>query len=217
MSTAADTAYDKIRSHLLSGKARPGDRLTEQHLAEIAGVSRTSVREAVQRLERELLLMRTRSNRIFVPDWGADEIDEMFTLRQMIEGHAAERAATRLSDDEIDELARINAALHEAVAQEQPDIARFLDSNRLFHEAVTQAAHSPRLGQILAMLVEQPVVLHTAREYSVDDLKQSARDHDELIAAFRARDPGWARSVMGSHLRRAFHVFADAMGERRSP
>ena len=63
------------------------------------------------------------------------------------------------------------------------------------------------------MLVEQPVVLHTAREYSIEDLKQSARDHEELIAAFRARDPHWARAVMGSHLRRAFHVFADAMGD----
>lgn len=211
MNTASDTAYDKIRSHLLAGRARPGDRLTEEQLAEIAGVSRTPVREAVQRLERELLLMRTASNRIFVPDWGKDEIDEMFTLRQMLEGHAAERAATRLSDEQIEELARINATLHEAVALKKPDVARFLDANRLFHEAVTDAANSPRLGQILAMLVEQPVVLHTAREYSIEDLKQSARDHDELIAAFRARDPNWARAVMGSHLRRAFHVFADAM------
>jgi DNA-binding GntR family transcriptional regulator len=211
MNTASDTAYEKIRSHLLARHARPGDRLTEAQLSEIAGVSRTPVREAVQRLERELLLMRTPSNRIVVPDWGEDEIDEMFTLRQMLEAHAAERAATRLTDEAIEDLARINAVLHEAVAPEQPDIARFLDANRQFHEAVTEAAQSPRLGQILAMLVEQPVVLHTAREYSVEDLKQSARDHDELIAAFRARDRRWARSVMGSHLRRAFHVFADAM------
>jgi DNA-binding GntR family transcriptional regulator len=217
MSTASDTAYETIRSHLLAGDARPGDRLTEEQLSKIAGVSRTPVRAAVQRLERELLLMRTPSNRIVVPDWGEDEIDEMFTLRQMLEAHAAERAATRLTDEAIENLVRINAVLHAAVALEEPDIARFLDANRRFHEAVTQAAQSPRLAQILAMLVEQPVVLHTAREYSVEDLKQSARDHDELIAAFRARDQRWARSVMGSHLRRAFHVFADAMrGPRKA-
>ncbi|MEM7701129.1 MAG: GntR family transcriptional regulator [Pseudomonadota bacterium] len=215
MSTASDTAYDKIRSHLLAGKVRPGDRLTEELLSEIAGVSRTPVREAVSRLERELLLTRTETNRILVSDWGEDEIDEMFTLRQMLEGHAAERAAIRLDEDQIDELARINQELHDAVALDQPDVAGFLDANRLFHETVTQAAHSPRLGQILAMLVEQPVVLHTAREYSIEDLKQSARDHDELIAAFRARDPHWARAVMGSHLRRAFHVFADAMRDQQ--
>ena len=215
MSTAADTAYNQIRAFLLTGKARPGDRLTEEQLSEVAGVSRTPVREAVLRLERELLLMRTGTNRIFVPDWSADEIDEMFTLRQMLESHAAERAATRLSVDEIDALEAINRELHEAVSQIPPDMVRFLDANRQFHEALTDAAHSPRLAQILAMLVEQPVVLHTAQVYSLEDLAQSARDHDELLAAFRARDPSWARSIMGSHLRRAFHAFADAMHEQQ--
>ncbi|MFZ9395041.1 MAG: GntR family transcriptional regulator [Erythrobacter sp.] len=210
MSRASDLAYDKIRSVLLSGEARPGDQLTEDRLAQIAGVSRTPVREAVRRLEAEMLLVRSESKRIFVADWGRDEIDEMFTLRQMLEGHAAERAARRLSAEQIDRLEAVNRELHEAVRQDPPDVARFLDANRTFHEIITEAAHSPRLAQVLAQLVEQPIVLRTARSYSIEDLRQSARDHDELIAAFRAADPAWARAVMGSHLRRAFHTFAGA-------
>ncbi|MDY7097264.1 MAG: GntR family transcriptional regulator [Pseudomonadota bacterium] len=215
MSTAADTAYTKIREHVLAAKVQPGDRLTEEQLSEIAGVSRTPVREAVLRLERELLLMRTPSNRIFVPDWSTDEVDEMFTLRQMLESHAAERAAVRLAPEEVDALTKINSILHKAVEQDPPDVANFLDANRRFHEAVTQAADSPRLQQILAMLVEQPVVLRTARGYSKEDLKQSARDHDELLAAFKAGDAAWAKAVMASHLRRAFHAFASAMEKER--
>lgn len=210
MSRASDQAYDKIRAVLLSGEVKPGDQLTEDRLAQIAGVSRTPVREAVRRLESEMLLVRSESKRIFVADWGRDEIDEMFTLRQMLEGHAAERAARRLSAPEIDRLEAVNRELHMAVEQDPPDVARFLDANRSFHEIITEAAHSPRLAQVLAQLVEAPVVLRTARLYSVEDLRQSARDHDELIAAFRAADPEWARAVMGSHLRRAFHAFADA-------
>jgi DNA-binding GntR family transcriptional regulator len=58
------------------------------------------------------------------------------------------------------------------------------------------------------------VVLRTARTYSQDDLRQSARDHDELVAAFAARDGDWARAVMGSHLRRAFHTFARTVGPK---
>jgi DNA-binding GntR family transcriptional regulator len=65
---------------------------------------------------------------------------------------------------------------------------------------------------MLARLVEAPVLLRTARTYSREDLRQSARDHDELLAAFAAHDPVWARAVMGSHLRRAFHTFARAVG-----
>jgi len=64
------------------------------------------------------------------------------------------------------------------------------------------------LSAMLPMLIEQPVVNRTARQYRVDELLQSARDHRELIAAFLARDSHWAQAVMTSHIRRAFHAFS---------
>ncbi|MDX1704131.1 MAG: GntR family transcriptional regulator, partial [Altererythrobacter ishigakiensis] len=99
MTRASDIAYAKIRSHLLSGEVSPGEQLTEEKLAEITGVSRTPVRDAVRRLESEMLLVRNESKRIFVADWSRDDIDEMITLRQMLEGHAAERAANRITTE----------------------------------------------------------------------------------------------------------------------
>jgi DNA-binding GntR family transcriptional regulator len=212
MSRASDRAYAAIRAHLLSGQVKAGEQLTEDQLAQITGVSRTPVREAVRRLENELLLVRSDTKRLFVADWSRDDIEELFTLRQMLECHAAERAAQRLSREQIAALEQINGELTEAVEGPLPDVARFLDANRAFHEVIVEAAESPRLGQLLARLVEAPVVLRTARTYSQDDLRQSARDHDELVAAFAARDPDWARAVMGSHLRRAFHTFARTVG-----
>ena len=212
MSRASEQAYAMIRADLLSGALRPGEQLTEDRLAQITGVSRTPVREAVRRLEAELLLVRSDTKRLFVADWSRDDVEEMFTLRQMLECHAAERAATRFSREQIAELEAVNGALRAAIEQPEPDVALFLDCNRAFHDAIIDAAHSPRLAQLLGRLVEAPVVLRTARTYSPEDLHQSARDHDELIAAFAARDPDWARAVMGSHLRRAFHAFARAVG-----
>ena len=215
MSRAADQAYAKIRAHLLSGAVRPNEQLTEDRLAQITGVSRTPVREAVRRLEDELLLVRSDTKRLFVADWSRDDIEEMFALRQMLECHAAERAARRLTADDVASLEAINQTLRAAIEGPDPDVARFLEANRAFHDAIIDAAHSPRLAQLLAKLVEAPVVLRTARGYSRDDLRQSARDHDELIAAFAARDPDWARAVMGSHLRRAFHAFAETLGRTK--
>ncbi len=214
MSRASDQAYTKIRAHLLSGGVQPNEQLTEDQLSQITGVSRTPVREAVRRLEDELLLVRSDTKRLFVADWSRDDIEEMFTLRQMLECHAAERAARRLSPDKITQLEAVNHALKQAIARDTPDVARFLEANRCFHEAIVDAADSPRLGQMLSKLVEAPVVLRTARTYSLEDLHQSARDHDELIAAFAARDPDWARAVMGSHLRRAFHTFARSVDRK---
>jgi DNA-binding GntR family transcriptional regulator len=212
MSRASDQAYAKIRAHLLSGAVKAGEQLTEDQLAQITGVSRTPVREAVRRLEDELLLVRSDTKRLFVADWSRDDIEEMFTLRQMLECHAAERAARRMTRGQVTSLDAVNRDLKAAIELPAPDVARFLEANRTFHDAIIAAADSPRLGQMLAKLVEAPVVLRTARTYSREDLRQSARDHDELLAAFAARDPDWARAVMGSHLRRAFHTFVRAVG-----
>lgn len=212
MSRASEQAYATIRAHLLSGAVKAGEQLTEDQLSQITGVSRTPVREAVRRLESELLLVRSDTKRLFVADWSRDDIEEMFTLRQMLECHAAERAAKRLSREQIAELEALNRELKAAVEETPPDVTRFLDANRAFHEVIVEAADSPRLGQLLAKLIEAPVVLRTARTYSQGDLRQSARDHDELVSAFAARDSDWARAVMGSHLRRAFHTFARAVG-----
>jgi len=212
---ASDTAYAKIKDHILSGQAAPGAQLTEEQLARIAGVSRTPVREAVQRLEAELLIVRSDSKRLFVADWTDSEIEEMFALRAMIEGHAAARAATRIDPATLDRLRTISDALEAAITARPPDIAAFLQHNRHFHDLLLATARSPRLSTMLPMLVEQPVVRRTAHQYRDEDLNQSARDHRELIAAFAAHDAEWARAVMASHIRRAFHTFRSVAGPGR--
>lgn len=210
MSRASDTAYKKIRSFILSGEAHPGMQLTEEQLSEISGVSRTPVRDAVQRLENEMLLVRSASKRLSVADWSDDEIDEMFTLRAMLESHAAERAANRIDADSLNRLREINGRLVQAVNKATPDTATFLEANREFHDLILACAQSPRLSKLLPALVEQPVVRRTAHQYSRNDLVQSGADHEELIAAFAAQDQNWAGAVMTSHIRRAFHSFSVA-------
>jgi len=207
MSRASDTAYEKIRRFILHGAAHPGMQLTEERLCEISGVSRTPVRDAVQRLENEMLLVRSASKRLSVADWSDDEVDEMFALRAMLECHAAERASQRMDAGGLERLREVNGLLTSAVRRATPDITTFLDANRQFHDLILEYAQSPRLSKLLPALVEQPVVRRTANQYSGDDLIQSAKDHDELIAAFAARDQDWAGAVMTSHIRRAFHSF----------
>ena len=210
MSRASDQAYANIRSLILAGDAPPGTQLTEAQLADLCGVSRTPVRDALRRLEAELYIVRSDSQRVFVADWSREEVDEMFTLRGMLESHAAARAARRITPDRIAELVAANASLEAAIAPDVPDIARFLESNRLFHAIIIDVAASPRLSAILAALVEQPVVRRTAARYGRGELARSAREHAELIQAFIAGDSDWAQAVMAGHIRRAFHAFTAA-------
>lgn len=210
MSRAADRAYSEIRTLILSGDAAPGTPLKEEQLADICGVSRTPVRDALRRLEAELYVVRSDSQRAYVADWTHDDVDEMFVLRGMLEAHAARRAASRFTDAALDELIGCNLTIEAAVLRPKPDIAGFLDGNRAFHRIIIETADSPRLAATLATLVEQPVVRRTAMHYGRDQLAQSAREHRELIQAFEARDPEWAHAVMTAHIRRAFHAFSTA-------
>jgi DNA-binding GntR family transcriptional regulator len=215
VSRASDRAYDQIRTLILSGKMPPGAQLREEQLADLCGVSRTPVRDALRRLEAELFIVRSDSQRSFVADWSREDVDEMFTLRGMLESHAASRAAKRISASAIDQLKSLNRAIEAAISGERPDVQAFLDHNRVFHTIILDAADSPRLSATLSTLVEQPVVRRTALLYSHDQLSRSANEHNELIAAFDAHDGDWARAVMHGHIRRAFHAFSEASPQVR--
>jgi DNA-binding GntR family transcriptional regulator len=210
MSRASDHAYRHIRSMILSGALPPGSQIREEQLAESCGVSRTPVRDALRRLEAELFIRRTESQRSFVSDWSVDDMEEAFALRTMLECHAARRAAMRISPEQIQQLTFHNQQILAAVDCAKPDVPRFLEHNRHFHDIIVTAAASDRLASMLAQIIEQPVVVRTALHYNSESLNRSHSEHEELLAAFERGDGDWAQSVMTSHIRRAFHAYADA-------
>jgi DNA-binding GntR family transcriptional regulator len=210
MSRASDLAYRFIRAEILAGMLPPGAQIREEHLAEACGVSRTPVREALRRLEVERFVRRSDSQRTFVNEWSFDEVEESFTLRGILEGRAAARAATRIDAAGMAALERHNAAMRRAISGPELDVPTFLEHNRAFHGIVLTAAASTSLAQLLTGIVEQPVVARTARQYDAQQIARSVAEHDELILAFSRRDGEWAQAVMASHIRRAFHAYSDA-------
>jgi DNA-binding GntR family transcriptional regulator len=195
---------------ILEGSLPPGSPLREEQLADVCGVSRTPIRDALRRLEAEAFVRRSESQRSFVADWSLDDIEEAFQLRSKLEGHAARRAAVRASWDQIERLKFHNLALERAIGLPEADVPAFLEHNRQFHSIIIEAAASTRLAGMLAQLVEQPVVFRTAHQYDRENLVRSHREHQELLAAFARGDGEWAEAVMVGHIRRAFHAYADA-------
>lgn len=210
MAKASDLAYETIRAMVLSGELSPGEQLSEEALAERCGVSRTPVRDALRRLEAELLVRRSDSQRSFVADWSLDDVADAFELRAMMEGYAARRAAERMDRATLKRLGAENAALHAAISGAKVDVASFLEHNRAFHEIILEAADSRRLATLLSALIEQPVVWRTAQFYGRDSFHRSHSEHEDLLAAFERGDGAWAEAVMAGHIRRAFHAYADA-------
>ncbi len=210
MSRASDRAYGAIRNMILSGELPAGAQLGEEALAEMCGVSRTPVREALRRLEADMLVGRTDTQRTFVADWSIDDVADAFELRAMLESRAARRAAERMTDAAMARIRGANRSLATAIQQSVPDVAGFLDGNREFHAIILEVAGSRRLAALLGTLIEQPVVLRTARQYSREELRRSHAEHEELTAAFARRDGAWAEAIMTSHILRAYHAYADA-------
>lgn len=211
MSKASEHAFQIIRAHVLNGELAPGAQVKEEELAELCGVSRTPVREAMRRLESEAYLYRSETNRTFVSDWKMDDLKEIFTLRTMLEAHAAARAAERAGDDITARLRDNIEATRDTIAKPSPNIDRFYELNSVYHGLIVEAAGSERLASLLNRIVFRPIVQRTALRYDRAQLAQSLSEHEELVAAVAAGDPEWARAVMTAHIRRAFHIYASTM------
>lgn len=212
MAKASEKAYDLIRDLILSGELAPGEQLSEEALAERCGVSRTPVRDALRRLEAELLVRKSDSQRSFVADWSLDDVEEAFELRAILEGRAARRAAVRMQPEVLERLRACNAAILAAVRGSRPDVDVFLEQNREFHAIILQTADSRRLASLLGTLIEQPVVWRTAHQYGREAFQRSHSEHEDLLSAFARKDGAWAQSIMEGHIRRAFHAYSDAHG-----
>lgn len=206
--TASHKAYQAIKSSIVSGRFKPGHRLKEEQLGELCGVSRTPIREALRRLHQEGLVQIGAHKGAQVADWSAADLAEVFSLRGLLEGHAAERAASRITQKDLDRLRRYAARMEDAIDGRPANYqAIFLEANTDFHGVILGAAASPRLVQMMGHVLETPLMLRTFERYSDEDIARSMGHHAELIDALRAHDGDWARSIMQSHLSAAHRAF----------
>lgn len=213
MSSATLRAYEIIKSGIVEGRFAPGQRLKEEELTLVCDVSRTPVREALRRLASEGMARLLPMHGAQVALMGARELRELYELRTMIEGKAAALAADQMSAENLDALRGLADEMEAAAAAREPAALRLAPANAEFHRRIIDAAGSGRLEVMARSVVEAPLTVRTFERYDDEQLQRSMRHHRELIDAFRARDPDWARGVMTSHIRAAFHTVAASLAD----
>jgi DNA-binding GntR family transcriptional regulator len=207
---AVERAYTALRGGILDGTYGQGTRLGEVELAEALGVSRTPVREALRRLGSEGLIETLPNKGARVRTWSEGELDDIFDLRALLEGHAAGLAATRASSSQLASMADIVVRMDSATSQGgAPDYDLIAGLNDAFHSAVVTASGNSLLPQLAQSLVHIPVVVRTFRRYSPGRLRQSMRQHREVLDALTSRDPAWAEAIMRAHILSARPVLLD--------
>lgn len=199
--SAAEAAYQALRADILGGALAEGERLTETALAARLGISRTPVREALNRLAVEGFVEREPGHAARVASFPEDEVEQIFQIRVLLESVAARRAAVHATEAEVAELRAVAEEIEAGTPPEGPEgFARLAAANERFHAAVMRAAKAHRLAGLLSVTVQAALIQRTYRVFSARDLERSARHHLELVEAIAARSPDWAGAVMTAHL-----------------
>jgi DNA-binding GntR family transcriptional regulator len=192
-------AYVLILEAIDVGIYKPGSRLVESELAERFGVSRTPIREALQRLETQSLLTRD-GRSLIVASLDHNQMAELYVVRTELEGLAARLAAQHASEEEIDVLQQMVGAdrtwTHDASALSR--------SNKRFHKQLHLASHNRFLVQQLD-LVHRSMALLATTSLAVEGRGPVALDeHQAIVTAISERNGAAAYQAVRQHLSQAF-------------
>lgn len=201
MARAADLAYDVIRAAIVAGEFSPGERLPEEELARRAGVSRTPVRAALQRLASEGVIEFAANRGAQVAEFTEQDLQELFDLRAVLEGFAARLAARNATDEDLAHLGKLADEMEQlAAGTARGRLERIAELNNEFHATIVDVAGNRLLAQQVSGLIQVPLVHRTFHNYDDEGLARSMAHHRELLTALRHRDVNWAGTVMRSHI-----------------
>ncbi len=195
----ADLAYERLTEALLSGELSPGDRLVQDVLALRLGISRTPLREALQKMEREGTIRAADGRGYVVPELTSADIAHLYEVREAVEGQAARLVAARAAAS-VD---GIEATLRRLSAAAGTGGRDAFQANRLAHRAVVEAAGNPFLLEVFDDLWGRSVTLQAWGDYyaSVRPGIDLVTDHADVLAALRSGDPDRAAATMVAHVR----------------
>jgi len=206
---ASDRAYAALRDDIVEWRLLPGTLLAEVEQSERLGVSRTPLREALGRLTAEGLTTAAGGRGVVVTGISLEDIDELFELRETLEGRAAELAAERGNPDDFAQLHRELLAAPDLISGDDPARHNYYALVARLDAAIDAAVSNTYLAQAMGAL---RVHLVRVRRLAADDavrLAAAAVEHAAIAEAIAARNPRLAHAATTLHLHRSLsHVKA---------
>ena len=195
-----EQTYEVIRDAIVSLEFAPGEQLSVQRLSDLLGVSRTPVKDAFQRLEREGLVSVFPRKGTIVSPIEVKDIDEILEARALVEGFAASRAALQLSSEELSESEAILGRMGNAI--QAGHIPESADIGHGFHELVLRKLENDRMMSFLRQIDLQYTRIRRIFSHFTERAsrqRRSLEEHYEILATLRARNVDAAYSVMFDH------------------
>ena len=193
--------YDRLKDAIITGMLRPLERISENKVAADFGLSRTPVRQALQRLEAEGLIQVVPKRGSFVSRPTVEDILEIYQIRTPLEGVCARVAAERIEEDQLATLDRLVKIEQGRGAGRAPD--RSLRAAAQFHAVISACSRNQRMATLLADLQNQVHRVRVLWPSTVARLGDTWVEHARIVEALRARDGAEAERLMVEHLERA--------------
>lgn len=197
--TGQTDAYSLLLEAIDVGVFKPGDRLVESDLAERFGVSRTPIREALQRLETQSLLTRD-GRSLIVASLSHNQMSELYVVRAELEGLAARLAARHAADEEIEVLRAMIEEDRKLVA----DPSALSRANRRFHKQIHLASHNRYLVQQLDLVHRSMALMATTSLAAEGRGEVAMEEHHAIVEAIAHRDEDAAQEALRNHISVAF-------------
>ena len=205
----SDRLLEIIEERIVTGDYPPGTRLDETELAGEFEVSRTPIREALMQLSFSgLVNLRPRRGAV-VADITPQRLLEMYEVMAELEAMCGRLAARRISDDELDELARAHKACQGAKEAADPD--EYFRRNEEFHKVIYRASHNGFLIEQTTNIYRRLSVYRRLQLRVRDRLRNSFSEHTDIVAAIRTADGDLVAELLRKHIVVQGERFADLM------
>ncbi|TDV57519.1 GntR family transcriptional regulator [Actinophytocola oryzae] len=210
-------AYASVRTWIVEGRLRPGERLIEARIAAELNLSRTPVREAVRMLAADGLVVTERNRGAVVRALGRHDVLDLYELRARLESYASELAASRATPEDI---AAIDEGIRDfgrAIKRRDLDhVARTRligEANRRVHAAIIAASRHSRLGHLLSSAVDAPLVFEALREFTNRELERSNLFHQLIRDTIAKGEPMRAGQLMHEHIMQGRDQILENLGQ----
>ena len=208
-----EVVYDSLKKSILHGKLKAGQRLIEETLANQIGISRTPVREAFHKLERDDLVSRLPKGGFAVRGFTVEDVEEIFGIRIALESYAAYLAAVHITPDKI--------SLLEKRTDEWVDIFKKGDAEKViqfyteFHDVLYKSCKSKKLIEMINNFRDYFYRYRSALLHTPNGIKTSISDHREMLEAMKKRNPKLVERLVRSHLDRGKEIVLKEIHEGR--
>lgn len=210
--TVADAVSDMLRKAILEGRFPPGSRLVEANLARDLQVSRGSVREGLAVLAREGLVITLPRHGKFVQLLDATVIDEIYSIRRVLEPFAASRVVERLNDDSIRQLHEAFGSIVDAV--KTGDIVVVAHEDIAFHERIFLLADHSRLMRVWTDIKGMLQIMFNVTTATHLSLGEAVEQHHLILETILARDAETVAGIIEGHIDAAWVRARAAMLDR---